>query len=1000
VEGTMRWDGQRSRVGFGVNDGRMVWMEGPTGGRTVFTYRDGGYLLERVRSSRGVVTMFEWGDIRETNIVCVERVVTVDTNTGDTVGVRVLDLNPFDRVGGHTFVGPDNEGPGVVFDRGGDYVYQSTLSDHDTQWGGEGATVLFEWNSAHMLVGEHTTVSTPGGGQETRSRTFTYPGTQAGVTSPGALLPANHMKPDMTTVTYTNTVGGSRSVVELTRFDECGRLVERVSGNGSTMRRMYDSGRVEGLRLPLGLLREEHTFPTTGVGPSSRTVYGLAEDRRSVANTTVYVAEADGVEVAKQTVDTVVEPDGDHKGEVREHTIRYLDTNPGTGTGLDGGGHSVGGPRSVTTRYDRNVDYSTGIRTITVSVGFGSGAQRVTSRVEGLGGGLVVKDVDELGLETVYGYDRVGRRVSVVDPAGRVTLTEYGADHMSVTTPDGHQVTEYTDGLGRVVETVDNVRNSEEAEEGARVVSRVRYVRHGREKVVTDTGGRNITIKMDMFGRETHKTLSNGMTHISDYDDANQTSRTGLVPAGGTSLGNAEHVITQTNNTGERTTRIEHEYADTTITPVTVMERDILGRTTNTTSKDIHTATQFDVDGSPAIQVHTPTNPTEYGGVGVKVERTHNLRGVSTYKNMVTGDGDTQPGMTRVLDEEGLVVSQTNQVGETTMFTYTLDGLTQTMTTPEGSTVFNEYDPHTRTLTTTTTRTSNGEMSESKTFEYDRSTDRVTGVYYTGERDKTLIRYGYNFLGNRTSITYPDGTKLDNRYDDTGLLTTKTDSIGALTTYEYYSDGTPQTVQQTFNGVVLGYIKYVYDEYGRIRELVRGNGVTTQYSFTATGRVTTETTRDSTGTILVDSTYEYDSHGNTSQARTAYHESPYRGVETVVYEYDVFDRLIRSHRTNSENVSVTVYDVNVAGDVIGEHTQVTTREGTTRDDMDSTTSTQFGINILGQAETVTTNNVSVPQMFDQAGNVTGDHTVAVTPFGGHLVREDVHYEKQTSGVYS
>jgi hypothetical protein len=135
------------------------------------------------------------------------RVVTEDTNTRETVSVRTVNMNPFDRAGGHTFMGPNNEGPDVLFSRGGDYTYQTTLSDRDSPWDTDGTTVLSEWNTASSLVRRETTIPSAVGGKTTHSQAFLYPGTHNGITAPGELLPPNHTKPTTTTVTYTNAAG-------------------------------------------------------------------------------------------------------------------------------------------------------------------------------------------------------------------------------------------------------------------------------------------------------------------------------------------------------------------------------------------------------------------------------------------------------------------------------------------------------------------------------------------------------------------------------------------------------------------------------------------------------------------------------------------------------------------------------------------------------------------------------------------------------------------------
>jgi RHS repeat-associated protein len=962
VESPVRWDGQQTSIGFGVDNNRLVWVEGPTGERTRFTYKNGGHLLEWVRSVRGLVTEFEWGEIPGTSIPCVERVVTQDINTRQTVNVRTLDMNPFDRMGGHTFMGPNNEGPDVLFARGGDYTWETRLSDADTS----GTTVLSRWNTAGVLVRRETTIVDEG--LATHSQTFTYPGTHERLTAPGELLPPNHTKPTTTTVMYANAAGDTRNVVESTRFDYRGRLVEHAGEEGSTRTYTYDDDRVEGLQLPLGLPLEQKTFPTTGSGPTSRTVNVLATDRRSIANTTMYVAEPGGVETAKQSVDTVVEENGDHKGAVKEQTVRYADNATAPEQG----------PKKVTTVYDRHIDRAAGTRTITTTIAAGTDAARTISQVTGLGEGLLIRNVDALVLTTEHTYDQAGRVRTVIDSAGQGTTTQYGLDHVTVTSsPHGYKTTEYQDALGRSVRTVDNVKDGKKAADGSRTLTTTTYSPDGRGATVTDSGERSTNTRVDVFGRVLEKTFSNGMVESTTHNDVAGSVRSGLIPVGGNDLSDAQHVVTTTMDSAQRKTSTGHEYTDAvTTTPTSGTENDVLGRTITATSGDMTVSTQFDVDGSAATQTMTPTNPTQYPGLEITAERIHDLTGTSVHKTLTREDGTTRPGITRVLDEAALTRSETDQAGQTTTYTYTVDGLPETITTPNGSVTTNEYHPTKRHVLATTTHNSDGHIVKATRFEYD-NTGNLTSMYDPGNETGTRIRYGYDFVGNTTRITYPDGATLTHTYNDLGQLTHTTDAVGAITEYKYDPQGILQGATQTISNNQIGRIGYTYDSYARVHTISGGNGVTTEYTYTAGNQIATQTvcnkgdnqpTCGDSDDIIEYGAYTYDSHGNLTTNTTTRTIENTTTTQTTTYEYDAYNHLTASHRREADNTLIdTVYEVNVAGDVT--HTSTTT---TPPSGQPATTTTGYTINALGHATTVTKDTIPVTQYFTD-GNLTRDY---------------------------
>ncbi|WP_033822054.1 RHS repeat domain-containing protein, partial [Kitasatospora sp. MBT63] len=78
--------------------------------------------------------------------------------------------------------------------------------------------------------------------------------------------------------------------------------------------------------------------------------------------------------------------------------------------------------------------------------------------------------------------------------------------------------------------------------------------------------------------------------------------------------------------------------------------------------------------------------------------------------------------------------------------------------------------------------------------------------------------YEYDADGNTTAVTYPDGPRLTQAFDQAGRLTHTTDAAGATTLYTY-AKNTGQlesAVQTSADGTTeLASAHYTYDNLGR-----------------------------------------------------------------------------------------------------------------------------------------------------------------------------------------
>ena len=111
---------------------------------------------------------------------------------------------------------------------------------------------------------------------------------------------------------------------------------------------------------------------------------------------------------------------------------------------------------------------------------------------------------------------------------------------------------------------------------------------------------------------------------------------------------------------------------------------------------------------------------------------------------------------------------------------------------------------------------------------------------YTDSNGKS-VRYSYDELGNRVSVTYPGGEVVRYTYYASGRIKSVTDSSGRVT-------------------------YYTYDSEGNLTATERPDGTRETNVYNAAGQVITRTdVRVSDGTVLHEYHYEYDARGNITQ---------------------------------------------------------------------------------------------------------------------------------------
>ena len=175
----------------------------------------------------------------------------------------------------------------------------------------------------------------------------------------------------------------------------------------------------------------------------------------------------------------------------------------------------------------------------------------------------------------------------------------------------------------------------------------------------------------------------------------------------------------------------------------------------------------------------------------------------------------------------------------------------------------------------------------------------VTSEKWNIDNVDYIFNYGYDAVGNRTSMTYPDTTTNTYTYDELGRI------VRIPGYFERQSDQSG----------------FAYDPVGNITDIWASNGIHTQFSYNtrnmATGISSTPLSlsytysgngnivkiTDTTGATPVELNYTYDAKG---QLKTAQVNKP-TGIETVSYSYDGTSNRISETWKNNQNQILSQY---------------------------------------------------------------------------------------------
>ena len=285
-----------------------------------------------------------------------------------------------------------------------------------------------------------------------------------------------------------------------------------------------------------------------------------------------------------------------------------------------------------------------------------------------------------------------------------------------------------------------------------------------------------------------------------------------------------------------------------------------------------------------------------------------------------------------VFNSKGLLVKETNPLGEVILYEY--DGLNRLFKkkTPDGTVTEYSYTEKGM-VTKITAYSANG---KTETLEYCYAPD---GSLTMASSSSTVDKYTYAPNGKIETLTRNGKYRLEFAYDEIGNLTELKeyrcgiDVPDAVTTYTYNASGKLETVVQ--DGMLVA--EYQYDSLGRIQSQSDGTGNITTYSYDNGNKLVLMETRTSEGTVLYKEENKYNAKESVISRVISGLAPEVTGVAgSFLYTYDESDRLLMeqgtygtihyaydsmgNRLTKTENGETTTYVYDLCNKLISENT--------------------------------------------------------------------------------
>ena len=454
--------------------------------------------------------------------------------------------------------------------------------------------------------------------------------------------------------------------------------------------------------------------------------------------------------------------------------------------------------------------------------------------------GRMIKAVNEEGAETFYSYDADGRLISMTDALGHITRFEYDSRD---------RVTKVTDAKGNAASfAYDLAGNVTSASNAKGIVTRYVYDANGNLISMSDVAG-TVSYTYDALDRVTAVTDRRGNTQFFAYDAAGR--------------------ITSVTDRNGNTTQYVYDGNGNIIKTIDALGTEAVfhyNRNNQLISTDLHRVDTLNSVDSHEITLY------EYDGRNL-VTREINALGDSTIY---------------VYDGNENIISKTDADGYVTRYSYTALDLVQKINYNGAKEVTYQYNKVGELVQM-------NDWTGTNAFEL----DLLGRLQKMTDHKGNTVSYAYDEVGNQTSITYPDGSKVSNFYDAVYNLTSVIDAENG--TYVYVYDASNRPIKLTYpNGWVE---QYTYDAEGNLLKTVdtdpfqlynKTPKVKYEYTYDAEGNVLTKFQRDSDATENLKSrtTYTYDVLNRLTGSTRRLEVYPFDTL-SYTYTYDTLGNLLK-----------------------------------------------------------------------------------------------------------
>ncbi|WP_329401831.1 LamG-like jellyroll fold domain-containing protein [Streptomyces melanogenes] len=360
---------------------------------------------------------------------------------------------------------------------------------------------------------------------------------------------------------------------------------------------------------------------------------------------------------------------------------------------------------------------------------------------------------------------------------------------------------------------------------------------YGKTLPAAGSSVRTTSWKLDQRGMPVSTTDANGVTTDYGYDESGQQTSV-TEPAvnaeqnGGTPASVRPVTLTGYNTYGEQT-----EISDP-LGNVTVTAYDGEGQEASTTLPDYTPP-----GASTPIKAVSWNEYNHLGQVSAEVDPLGN-RTTYTYTQLGDLASVTEPG------------------GDTTRYTYDTNGDQLSATRPNGARQESTFDYLGREVTNTDVVRQPTQRAFTAINYYDAPGQQLSKVVSPAGVSES---YGYNALGETTSVTDGAGNTTRFTYDQDGQMLTSTDPDGTSTKNTYDGFGRLTAISDLdANGAVLRTTSSTYDRMGNPLTTKDFRGHTTTFTVDPTGLVT-QAVQPVSATESITTSFGYDAAGNATR---------------------------------------------------------------------------------------------------------------------------------------